>query len=265
MKPADRARLRAEAAAAFFDEPTPKEKTDERPPKKEGKKAAAVTKEHTGEIVLASPPVPPMEPPAVPGKSNTPKGKLVPRAEPEPIAPHHFPKKFTPQDFGVGEVVFYQESRYWVEYVPHSWAEGCYVRISDAIIRPGPEFPPPKDRTSFCVHADTLSKPSKQPKHNYGKMPTPKSDAARVRAKSGVKDVGDEVAVLLRDCPTLTDAYECAALYLKLPQEELERKYSHLNHGQQRMILGNRMRAHHKKLHDARTGKHYGKDEHAPS
>jgi hypothetical protein len=64
-----------------------------------------------------------------------------------------------------------------------------------------------------------------------------------VRTESGRKafDVGDRVAAQLRGKP-LDDAYAIAAKALRCTQKELHERYGHLNAGQQRMNLGNRMR-----------------------
>jgi hypothetical protein len=56
--------------------------------------------------------------------------------------------------------------------------------------------------------------------------------------------VGDEVAKLLRDS---TDIYATGSDYLDVRMADLKKKYAHLNPGQQRMVIGNRMRAHYKK------------------
>jgi hypothetical protein len=54
-------------------------------------------------------------------------------------------------------------------------------------------------------------------------------------------DIGDEVAVLLRD-KTLDEVYNIAAEVVNVTVESLKEKYKHLNAGQQRMNLGNRIR-----------------------
>lgn len=55
------------------------------------------------------------------------------------------------------------------------------------------------------------------------------------------KDNGDEVALELRG-QSLEFAYQRAAEYLEVTESSLRAKYSHLNPGQQRMCLGNRIR-----------------------
>ena len=54
-------------------------------------------------------------------------------------------------------------------------------------------------------------------------------------------DNGDAIAQSLRGA-TLEDAYAIAAETLKIEVADLKKKYGHLNPGQQRMNLGNRIR-----------------------
>lgn len=56
-------------------------------------------------------------------------------------------------------------------------------------------------------------------------------------------DNGDSVASDLRG-KTLEEVYCVVADQIKIPVPELQAKYSHLNPGQQRMSLGNRLRGH---------------------
>ena len=56
-----------------------------------------------------------------------------------------------------------------------------------------------------------------------------------------VKDNGDDVAQLLRGME-LVEIYELASAKLGIDMSELTLKYEHLNPGQQRMNLGNRLR-----------------------
>lgn len=60
------------------------------------------------------------------------------------------------------------------------------------------------------------------------------------------KDNADEVAIMLRG-KTLDEVYEIAESRLIISAEELKARYAHLNAGQQRMNVGNRLRAHIKK------------------
>ena len=73
------------------------------------------------------------------------------------------------------------------------------------------------------------------------------AEERKERAKQGIHDVGDEVATLLRACKTLEDVYKAGAKFLELQVSDLRAKYQHLNNGQQRMNIGNRMRAKWKK------------------
>ena len=70
-----------------------------------------------------------------------------------------------------------------------------------------------------------------------------------VIAASGKKsrDAGDKVAKDLRGM-TLADVYGRASSILNINEEELVAKYTHLNEGQQRMVLGNRIRGHYRRL-----------------
>lgn len=54
-------------------------------------------------------------------------------------------------------------------------------------------------------------------------------------------DIGDETAVALRE-KTLDEVYDHAAELIGVAVEDLKSKYGHLNAGQQRMNLGNRIR-----------------------
>ena len=60
------------------------------------------------------------------------------------------------------------------------------------------------------------------------------------------KDNADEVAIMLRG-KTLDEVYEIAESWLIISAEELKARYAHLNAGQQRMNVGNRLRAYIKK------------------
>lgn len=75
--------------------------------------------------------------------------------------------------------------------------------------------------------------------------------ALRERAKSVPRnhDNGDMVARVLRECETLEDVYATGSDYLEIPIPDLHRLYDHLNPGQQRMVIGNRMRAKFRKEH----------------
>lgn len=79
-----------------------------------------------------------------------------------------------------------------------------------------------------------------------------KSRYLRVKAASGKASqiCGDEVSMFLKE-KTLEETYGIASEQLDIPLIDLHDRYSHLNPGQQRMVLGNRLRAHYKKLEAA--------------
>lgn len=56
------------------------------------------------------------------------------------------------------------------------------------------------------------------------------------------KDNADEVAIMLRG-KTLDEVYEIAESWLIISADDLKARYAHLNAGQQRMNVGNRLRA----------------------
>ena len=67
---------------------------------------------------------------------------------------------------------------------------------------------------------------------------------SKLRDKSGLKqskDNGDATARALRGL-NLNSVYEYASEFLKIPKNELKNRYNHLNHGQQRMCIGNKLR-----------------------
>jgi hypothetical protein len=65
-----------------------------------------------------------------------------------------------------------------------------------------------------------------------------------VRTESGAPsvDIGDATAMLLRG-KTLDQVYQIVAKSLEASEKSLHDRYTHLNAGQQRMCLGNRLRA----------------------
>lgn len=71
----------------------------------------------------------------------------------------------------------------------------------------------------------------------------------KLRAIAPQRDVNDEVAKMLREAADLDGTYAIGAKYLKEKESALRAKYEHLNLGQQRMVIGNRMRAKWKKEH----------------
>ena len=149
--------------------------------------------------------------------------------------------------------MWYCNQRYYVEWAADDWKKAAHVRICNQKVHPDPVRPLPSDSpsktlVSFCVHADCLELAPVAAKP-YQKDPT-KADLARAeRASQGVKDAGDEVALLLREAKSLEDVYKIGAKYLSMKAQDLKDRYAHLNPGQQRMNVGNKMRAFWRKQH----------------
>jgi hypothetical protein len=162
------------------------------------------------------------------------------RFEPCPIDPRHHPKKHAPGSLKRGDSVWYHDQRYWVESAPPDWEHTCTIRISSERVHPDWGRLPPKERESFCVHADLLSL-APAPQNIYLKCPTLADEQRKERAKDGQRDIGDDIAHLLRG-KDLDECYTTAARFLREPEDGLRTKYGHLNPGQQRMNLGNKMR-----------------------
>jgi hypothetical protein len=140
----------------------------------------------------------------------------------------------------VGDSVFYRDQRYWIEITGER-----FVRIADCHIRP--ESPAPLARNSFFVPVGLVSL-APVTKNRHAKQPTKHAIEVVERKKAtGDKDIGDEIAVALRECKDLNAVYKLAARLLKVKEGELKDKYGHLNTGQQRMNLGNRLRGAQKK------------------
>lgn len=154
------------------------------------------------------------------------------------------PKKFKPGDLKIGDCVWYRGERYWITFLSQGLYEGCYARIEDKFTRPG--MPTPAGVTSFNVHVDMLDL-APPVKNLFAPIPTMAAEARKERAKAGQTDIGDEVAMRLRACETLDDVYKVGAEFLEQQVADLKAKYAHLNPGQQRMVIGNRMRAEAKK------------------
>lgn len=176
-------------------------------------------------------------------------GIVPPRHEPEPLNPACVPKKHTlgpaEDQLHVGSMVFYRGERHWVSICPTSWDETHHIRICNKNFRPdGAE---PQDAECFSVGADCVDLVLNVPKNKYsGRQPTIKSMERAQRSKEGARDVGDEVAEILRPL-TLEQMFETAANYLGEELGALQAKYEHLDNGRKRMVMGNRMRAKHKK------------------
>lgn len=167
---------------------------------------------------------------------------------PTDIPESRFPKRFAPGELIRGDSVWYSNERYYVEYFPTVWAKGTFARICSKQVRADltiEEFEHLKvkiEALSFCVPVDSLEKAPTIDKP-YAKQPTKTAVERREeRKKTGATDIGDEVAVMLRECGTLDQVYECASLYVGISIVELQARYGHLNPGQQRMNLGNKMR-----------------------
>lgn len=151
-----------------------------------------------------------------------------------------------------GDLVFYKGERWWVEVAPLDWTVTSFITISDHRVPPGPidyNRPLTDKRLSFSVFADCVEPVPVDYNHRAKRLPTPSSVKTAERAKAGTRDVGDEVATLLRACADLGAVYNAASDYLGVPVDELHTKYGKLNPGQQRMNLGNRMRNKWKKDH----------------
>ena len=167
------------------------------------------------------------------------------------LADRHKPKKHAAGSLKFMDVVFYKDAtgdaqRYFIEAAPKDWMHTAWVRVTDRPLKPNPDEWP-NDRQSFAVHADMLDLAPPVKNVFTSTLPTPASVERKVRAKAGVKDVGDPVAVKLRSCKDLPATYKVASKYLRVPVTELVAKYEHLNPGGQRMNLGNRMRNQFKK------------------
>jgi len=176
---------------------------------------------------------------------NVKRDTKPPRTEPDPIRPDLFPRLHEPGSLKVGDSVWYNDQRYYLERVPPAWEQGTFVRIADCVIRP--DQPAPLDRTSFNVPADLVSL-APVSRNKYGRQPTKKAVDRREKMRvEGVRDNGDEVAVLLRACTTLDDVFTLAASKLGETEDELRAKYEHLDNGRKRMTLGNRLRGYFKK------------------
>ena len=167
------------------------------------------------------------------------------RHETETLDPARAPKKHVlgPADdqMHVGSLVFYHGERFWVSICPEHWGVTHHVRICSKRTRT--ELPEPRDAECFYVHADVLDI---SPDQNQIRPKTLKAIATGERVRAGKRDVGDEVAEILRPL-TLDQMFTTAAAYLGENEEALKAKYAHLDNGRKRMTLGNRMRAKHKK------------------
>lgn len=166
---------------------------------------------------------------------------------------HLIPKNW-PTPPQIGDLVFYHGDRMWVEWAPPNWEGTLHIRIRDSRVPRGSDGRPQFDRltdkcVSQCVHPDLCTAVPADYNQRATRLPTVAGVARKERAKQGIKDTGDDVALMLRSCDTLDKVYKAASAYLAVAVDELKAKYSHLNNGQQRMNLGNRMRSKWRKEH----------------
>lgn len=74
----------------------------------------------------------------------------------------------------------------------------------------------------------------------------PMSEATKARLSALPRkkhNNGDPVAMMLERCKNLEQVYLLGAQHFKMKVPDLKDKYKHLNPGQQRMVIGNRLRA----------------------
>lgn len=170
---------------------------------------------------------------------------VPPPAAAELVPPNKWPKKYpNPNDIKVGDSVWYRDERYYVDFVPSTWAFTTFIRLCSKHVRPG--TPPPRDSHYFYAPADCCDL-APVTKNRFERQPTMADVARKERAKTGVRDVGDPVAEKLREATSQDELYRIASEFLGVPEIELRDRYAHLNPGQQRMNLGNRMRSKWKK------------------
>lgn len=187
------------------------------------------------------------------GSTDREWGSAVAAFVPEEIPVSRYPKRFHPGELKRGESVWYRDERYYIMYFPTAWSKGTFARIASTPFRPEStdaevehlvqQQPSSQAAMIISVPVDTLQRAKTV--GNPGIKAQPTKSAIEKRAemkKAGVTDIGDPVAVMLRECTTLDDVYECASNYLDQPISKLKERYAHLNAGQQRMNLGNKMR-----------------------
>lgn len=149
------------------------------------------------------------------------------------------PRKHSPGSLTRGDSVWYRNERWYIECAPADWSESAHIRITDKPVIPNKEQD--NHRTTFYVHADCVEiAPTRGTR--YDKQTTFAQEERKVRAQAGQRDIGDEIAQMLRSASSLDDTYTIAARFLRVPEDELRQRYGHLNPGQQRMNLGNKMR-----------------------
>lgn len=171
------------------------------------------------------------------------------------ISPGLMPKRWKPGDLKRTDSVWYRGERFFVEWCAEtSWQQGTHARISSRPVQPEPHLRPSdnptKDLLTFCVHVDALDKAppiSAVAMATGGVGDSIKVVERKERAKQGITDIGDPVAVALRAAKNLDDVYEIGAKALGETVQYLKTRFGHLNNGQQRMQVGNRMRTAFKK------------------
>jgi len=239
MKKADKKAMAAAARAALGLDEDAEAKTKAKSPKVQKVSAAPAVEEQ----------------PAPSTAMRTSRGSCDADITPAYVTPIHNRSKIYPDGaFAIGDSVWYRGERYYIERAPATWAESLHIRICDKPIvmdahgRPAWERLTEK-RNSFCVHPDQVTKaPAPTVKSMLvGRVPTKLAVERAEARKSGEKDVGDPIAIMLRNAKTPDDVYKIGAKYLGVKADELKSKYEHLNAGQQRMNVGNRMRAKWKK------------------
>lgn len=253
-----KAQAAAAARALFFED------IDSDTTKGTGAKRAPAHRSHDDRGPAGTPAVEPKRTSAsrVRGHGLSPAGDVRGVAQ-HAITPHvptprealvHLIPKTWPAPPAIGDLVFYHGERFWVEWAPPNWEGTLHIRIRDSHVARNSDGRPLFDRltdkcVSHCVHPDLCTAVPAEYNKRAAKLPTVASIARKERARSGVKDAGDDVAIMLRSCDTLDKIYEAASEYLATPVADLKAKYAHLNNGQQRMNLGNRMRAKWRKEH----------------
>jgi hypothetical protein len=167
------------------------------------------------------------------------KGVRPPRFEPVPRTLAQHPKKHAPGSLEAGTSVWYRDQRFYVSWAPADWHDTSFIMISDKPVRPGSYMH--RDCVSFSVPAD-LCELAPVRKSIFHEQDTKQAAETKAKKKElGITDIGDDVGELLRG-KSVDETYAIAAKYLGAPVLELKAKYAHLNPGQQRMVLGNRMR-----------------------
>lgn len=138
----------------------------------------------------------------------------------------------------MGNLVFYRNERRWIDGLLSPESQFCRVRDT-RIFNPGPG-----GHVSTLEHVPiaTLLKAQTQGIRYGQALPTVASEARKLARKAGQRDVGDDVAAMLRG-KSIPELYQYAAPLLGTTPEALDQKYSHLDNGRRRMVIGNRLRS----------------------